>query len=217
MKIFYLFLVFGLLISTLSYAWECDYGEAKAWIKLPNETEWREAIVRGVTLKVHEPFKVKVWIKTKVDVYVVGIGLSSPGVTKVFEKLSGPSLIGDEILKYDVPANWSKTYEWTVRPTGKWTEGWAPLNFGVVFMKTQDDYKNIGKTVIHAYISPEEWKENEKEKGSEENVNKNEQIGNEEGNLTASGSRGSNLVLWIVLFIIIVILLIVILKFKIIH
>jgi len=162
-----LFLVGIFLFAYNAKAWECKYGEAKAWVKLSNDTEWREAMVDGVTLKVHEPFKVKVWVKTKADIYVVGIGLSSPGVTKVFEKLDGPSLIGDEILKYDVPANWTKTYEWTVRPTGKWTEGWAPLNFGVVFMKTQDDYKNIGKTVIHAYISPEEWN------GSSEN-NQNE-------------------------------------------
>jgi len=166
MKRYIVFLVLGVfLLATNVNAWECEYGEAKAWVKLSNDTQWREAMVDGVTLKVHEPFKVKVWVKTKVDIYVVGIGLSSPGVTKVFEKLDGPSLIGDEILKYNIPANWTKTYEWIVRPTGEWTEGWAPLNFGVIFMKTQDDYKNIGKTVIHAYISSEEWKENENTDG----------------------------------------------------
>ena len=170
MKKYVVFLVLGVfLLSAIEYAnaWECGYGEAKAWVKLPDDSEWREALVDGVTLKIHEPFKVKAQITTKTKVHVLDIEIYDPGVTKVFEVIEGPSKNGESILKYDVPANWSKTYEWTVRPTGKWTEGWAPLNFGAVFMKTQDDYNGIDKTIIHAYISPEEWN------GSSEN-NQNE-------------------------------------------
>jgi len=136
---------------------------------LSNEPQWREALVDGVTLKVHEPFKVKVWVKTKVDVHVLDMGLYDPGVTKVFEVVEGPSKNGEHILKYDVPEGWTKTYEWTVRTTGKWTEGLTTWNICITFMKTQDDYKGIDKTIIHAYISPNEWKEENGGKNNNQN------------------------------------------------
>ena len=154
----WIILGFILFFLPLTYAWECEYGTAKAWVKLPGDTEWREALVDGVTLKVHEPFKVKVEVRTKTDMHILDLGIYDPGVTKVFEVVEGPSKNGGHILKYDVPANWTRTYEWTVRPTGKWTEAYGPLNFGVTFMKSQDDYRVIDKTIIHAYISPKEWK-----------------------------------------------------------
>ena len=151
------------------HAWECDYGEAKAWVKLPNETEWREAIVRGVTLKVHEPFKVKVQVATKTKCYI-DVSLYIPGYTKVFEIIKGPSKIGygEDISWHSNYSGLIKTYEWTVRPTGKWTGGWAPLNILIQFTQDPTGYTNkIDKTIIHAYISPEEWN------GSSEN-NQNE-------------------------------------------
>ncbi len=166
----YVVLVLGaFLFATNVNAWECEYGEAKAWVKLSNDTQWREAMVDGVTLKVHESFRVKVWVKTKVDVHALDIELYDPGVTKVFEVVEGPSKNGEHILKYDVPEGWTKTYEWTVRPTGEWTEGWAPLNLFIQFTKNMNDYKKIDKTIIHAYISSEEWKESENTNGEESN------------------------------------------------
>ena len=170
MKRYVMFLVLGVfLLSTIEYAkaWECEYGEAKAWVKLNNDTQWREAMVDGVTLKVHEPFKVKVWIKTKTECYA-DIELYDPGITKVFEVVEGPSKNGEMIYNNNCPANWTKTYEWIVRPTGEWTGAYGPLNIFVQFtIPNVGDYKKIDKTIIHAYISPEEWN------GSSEN-NQNE-------------------------------------------
>ena len=166
MKRYIVFLVLGVfLLATNVNAWECEYGEAKAWVKLSNDTQWREAMVDGVTLKVREPFKVKVWVKTKTECYV-DIELYDPGITKVFEVVEGPSKNGEMIYSDNCPANWTKTYEWTVRPTGEWTEGWAPLNILVQFTQDPTGYTNkIDKTIIHAYISSEEWKENENTDG----------------------------------------------------
>ncbi len=189
------------------YAWECDYGTVKAWVKLPNETEWREAIVRGVTLKVHEPFKVKVQVATKTKCHV-DIELYDPGVTKVFEVVEGPSRNGEMIYNTNVPANWSKTYEWTVRPTGEWTEGWAPWNVEVFFMRTQDDGKKIDRTIIHAYISPEEWK------GESEEIKENNQS---DVNSPSQNEENGRLGISILVVIIVVILLLIVLviwKFK---
>ena len=171
-KYIVLFLVLGAFLFTTSVsAWECEYGTVNAWVKLAGDAQWREAMVDGVTLKVHEPFKVKVQVTTKTacDVYT---SVYDPGVTKVFEVVGGPSKNGEDIDEYNCPSNWTKTYEWTVRPTGKWTDGWAPWNIGIIFMKTQDDYKYIDKTIIHAYISSEEWKEEyEKEKNLTQDQN----------------------------------------------
>ena len=164
MKRCVVFLVLGaFLFAYNAKAWECEYGTVNAWVKLSDDTQWREAMVDGVTLKIHEPFKVKVQVTTKTECHV-DISLYVPGVTKVFEVVEGPSKIGfgEDIGEYDIPANWSKTYEWTVRPTGEWTEGWAPLNTNIQFTTSNiGDYKIIDKTIIHAYISPEEWKESE--------------------------------------------------------
>ena len=169
MKRYIVFLVLGgFLFATNVNAWECEYGEAKAWVKLSNDTQWREALVDGVTLKVHEPFKVKIWVKTKTDVHVA-FELYDPGVTKVFEIVKGPSRNAESVYINNCAANWTKTYEWTVRPTGEWTEGWAPLNLFIQFTKNMNDYKKIDKTIIHAYISPKEWKESENTNGEESN------------------------------------------------
>ena len=166
-KYIVLFLVLGaFLFATSVNAWECEYGTVNAWVKLSNDTQWREAMVDDVTLKVHEPFKVKVQITTKTKCHVA-LELYDPGVTKVFEVIEGPSKNEGVIDNYNCPANWTKTYEWTVRPTGKWTEAYGPWNIRVQFTKTMESYKVVDKTIIHAYISPEEWN------GSSEN-NQNE-------------------------------------------
>ncbi|MCD6572984.1 MAG: sarcinarray family MAST domain-containing protein [Thermoplasmata archaeon] len=170
MKKYIVFLVLGaFLFATSVNAWECEYGTVNAWVKLSNDASWREAMVDGVTLKVHEPFKVKVEITTKTKCYA-DASLYVPGYIKVFETINGPSKIGygEDISWHSNYSGLIKTYEWTVRPTGKWTDGWAPLNILIQFTQDPTGYTNkIDKTIIHAYIFPEEWN------GSNEN-NQNE-------------------------------------------
>lgn len=142
--------------SQMAQAWECEYGKVHAWVKLQGDTEWREAMVDGITLKVHEPFQVKVEITTRIqtDVY---FKLYDPGVTKVYETTEGPSKNEESICNYECPPGWTKTYEWTVRPTGDFKEGTAPWNIRVQFSRNYDDYLILDKTILHAYISPSEW------------------------------------------------------------
>ncbi len=168
MKKYVILFMMGVFLFAMHVrAWECEYGTVNAWVKLSNDTQWREAMVDDVTLKVHEPFKVKVQITTKMKCHV-SFELYDPGVTKVFEVVNGASKNGEDVDENNCPANWTKTYEWTVRPTGKWTEGWAPLNFFIQFTDPNTGYnEKIDKTIIHAYISPEEWEG----EGNEENNN----------------------------------------------
>lgn len=158
-------LVVGCVIFFIpfSYAWECEYGEAKAWIKLYGSEEWLETPVKNVLLRTYEPFEVKVEVKTKTECDVV-LWLTEPGITKAYEVVSGERKIGTAIINYNCPSNWSKTYRWVVRPSGNWTEGYAPLNIFVQFTKSknyQQIDRTIEKTLILAYISPEEWKGSE--------------------------------------------------------
>ena len=167
MKRCVVFLVLGaFLFAYNAKAWECEYGTVNAWVKLSDDTQWREAMVDGVTLKIHEPFKVKVRVTTKTECHV-GIELYDPGVTKVFEVVDGPSKNGEDIDEINRANGWSKTYEWTVRPTGKWTGAYGPLNVFIQFTRPYiGDYEIIDKTIIHAYISSEEWKESENKESS---------------------------------------------------
>ncbi|MBN2065771.1 MAG: sarcinarray family MAST domain-containing protein [Candidatus Thermoplasmatota archaeon] len=151
-------LLICLFLSTVNAA-ENDFGIVHAWIKF-EDGEWQTAGIDGVTLKVHEPFKLKVTVDAKVecDVYVV---IGGPGNTKTYETVEGPSKCGTaQIPEYvedlDCPVGWNRTFEWTVCPTGNWTQGTAPLNLHVFFITMGED-KKIALGLINAYISPEIW------------------------------------------------------------
>ncbi len=145
--------------SSIAHAAENDFGVVHAWIKFEDE-EWQTAGIDDVTLKVREPFELKVTVETKVEcnVYVV---VGGPGNTKTYETVEGPSKCGtaqtpDYIDNHDCPVGWNQTVEWTVRPTGNWTQGTAPLNLHVFFTTAEED-KEIALGLINAYISAEEW------------------------------------------------------------
>jgi sarcinarray family protein len=158
--VFFLCVILVIIVPG-SFAAENEHGTVKAWIKL-QDGEWQNASVDDVTLKVFEPFNVKVTITTKVecDLY---LDISGPGSTKTYETVEGPSECGTAdrayyIDDYDCPIGWNKTYEWTVQPTGNWTEGTAPLNLYVGFDPPDiDDQTQIAIGLINAYIGPEEW------------------------------------------------------------
>lgn len=149
------FIIVGLLFPPISYAWECRHGEAYAWVKLAGDSEWREAVVRNVTLKVNEPFEVKVTVKTKTKCHV-DVELWEPGYTEAYSIVGGKKEYGS----YDCPPNWTKTYIWKVKPNGNWTGGYAPLNLFVQFTPSMSDLETIEKTIIYAYISSEKWEGN---------------------------------------------------------
>jgi len=143
--------------SPVTQAWECAYGTVNGWVKLEGDTEWREAPVEGVTLKVHEPFEVKLEIITKFE-SLLDLKLYDPGITKAYEVIKGPSKNDEWIYAGEwLSPGEKKTYEWSVRPTGDFKEGTAPWNVFVQFTKTMSDYDTIDKTILHAYISPSEW------------------------------------------------------------
>lgn len=138
---------------------ENDYGILHAWVRF-QDGDWQDAGITNVTLKVHEPFDLKVTVETKVrcNVYLEVFG---PGITQTYETVDGPSRMGtgnvaDYIDNYDCPIGWNQTYEWVVRPTGNWTQGTAPLNLQVFFTKLGEKEK-IALGVINAYISQKEW------------------------------------------------------------
>jgi sarcinarray family protein len=151
-------LSFIVFVIPLSHAGECEYGTVKAWARTLDKDgkwgEWRNATVHE-TLKVHEPFQVMVKVTSKVDCIHLYVSLERPGSTKAYEVLEGPSKIMDYIRNHNVSAGWSKTYEWTLRPTGKWTDGMAALNVGSYFYT--GEMKIVDFTIIAAYICPEKW------------------------------------------------------------
>jgi len=150
-----------LLFGTVNvFAWieNCDYGRAKAWIQLQDK-KWQEVPIEGITLKVGEPFKVKI----EVQIYISGnihIGLSEPGATLAYDVIDGPSSINDLKGEYQLYPGWNKTYIWTIVPNGNWVEGTAPLNGGVWFVKGPDDMCEVGGGILLAYISSEKWEGN---------------------------------------------------------
>ncbi|MEA2054039.1 MAG: sarcinarray family MAST domain-containing protein [Candidatus Thermoplasmatota archaeon] len=176
-------LMLAMTIIPVANAGECEYGKVKAWARTLNENgewgEWQNATVHE-TLKVHEPFQVKVKVTTKVDVPWLDIWLERVGTTEAYEVIEGPSSIGlrgKTILLENIQAGWSKTYEWTIRPTGNWTEGNAALNIRAQFSTMEDD-KFVDFTIIAAYISPEEW-----QGGNNGNNNGNSANGDRDGSI----------------------------------
>jgi len=143
------------LVAMEINAGECEYGTAYAWVKTEGN-DWRNATVHE-TLKVHEPFEVKVKVTTKVNCPWFSIKIYGYG--NAYEVQSGPSKIGEWLDEDDLVAGTERTYQWTVRPTGKFTDGEAPLNVRAQFSTMEDD-KFVDFTIIAAYISSEEWEGN---------------------------------------------------------
>ncbi len=162
-KIMYLGAILLVVIAIASSveAGECEYGKVEAWARTLNEHgewgEWRNATVHE-TLKVHEPFQVKVKVTTKVNCELVDLSLERMGTIKAYEVIDGPSEIMEWIYNENCSKGWSKEYQWTVRPTGNWTDGMAALNIRGAFYK--NGYKFVDFTIIAAYIESEEWEDN---------------------------------------------------------
>jgi sarcinarray family protein len=128
---------------------ENDYGIVKAWFNGKNAT------VTDVQLRIGEPVEVKVEIISKINGDVI-LKLYEPGVSRAFEVINGPSVIEKRIDNMNVESGWSKTYTWTVAPSGAWKNGNAPINLFVQFYKGMND-KKIDFTIANPYILDEQY------------------------------------------------------------
>ena len=152
-KIFNLLLVFFILSScqiVLAEPFENDFGIVNAWYN------GKEATVENVQLKVGESIEIKVEVISKIDGHV-NVKLVNPLITESFEVVSGPSLIDERIDNLNIKSGWSETYIWIIRPTGKWTNGNAPINLFVQFTKAHDEYEHTKFTIANPYILDEHY------------------------------------------------------------
>ena len=152
-KIFNLLLVFFILSScqiVLAEPFENDFGIVNAWYN------GKEATVENVQLKVGESIEIKVEVISKIDGHV-NVKLVNPLITESFEVVSGPSLIDERIDNLNIKSGWSETYIWIIRPTGKWTNGNAPINLFVQFTKAHDEYEHTKFTIANPYILDEQY------------------------------------------------------------
>ena len=129
---------------------EEKYGIVNAWFN------GEEATVENIQLKVGEPAEIKVEITSKVD-ESINIKLINPLVTESYEVVSGPSKINEWIDNMNVESGWHETYVWIIKPTGKWTNGNAPINLFVQFHKDVNDDESVKFTIANPTILDEQY------------------------------------------------------------
>ena len=127
-----------------------EYGFANAWFN------GQEATVKNVKLKIGEPGDIKVTVTSNISGHVI-VGLTNPLVTKPYQVIEGTE-IDERIDNYNVPAGWSKTFSWRIKPNGAWKDGNAPINVLVTFYDTQSKKdKTIEFTIANPYILDEQY------------------------------------------------------------
>ena len=109
------------------------------------------------TLKINEPFKIKVNINVYQE-YKVSGKLTSLG-EDYFEVIDGPSEM-DQYSRIVLKANQSHVFEWTIIPTDKWAGGSMPINFhySIVEKGNPEPLVNSEFTVAYCTISNEYYK-----------------------------------------------------------
>jgi len=129
---------------------ENDFGIVDAWFN------GKEATVENVQLKIGEKAEVKVEVTSKINGHVI-VKLINPLVTESYEVITGPSLIDKRIDNLNIESGWTETYVWTIKPTGKWTNGNAPINLYVQFNEAYDEYERVQFTIANPYILDEQY------------------------------------------------------------
>ena len=152
MRRYILLILIGLYLAQMSFAEpiEKNYGIVEAWFN------GQEATVENINLKVNEPVNIKVEVSSKINGHVA-IYLDNPLVTESYRVVKGPSQMDKRIDALNVVPSWTETYEWTITPTGEWTNGNAPINIFVQFTKDVDDYESIEFTIANPYILDEQY------------------------------------------------------------
>jgi sarcinarray family protein len=145
-------LIASILLISISNctAAENEFGIVYAW------SNDEPATVEGMTLKINEPFTVKVTIESKID-GKIGVRLYEPGVTNAYEVVEGPSEIDEFIKNMNIESGWKTTYVWKLKPNGDWTNGNAPINLFVQFNQAYDDIRKIDFTIANPYILDEQY------------------------------------------------------------
>lgn len=146
--------IFLLLIPSITLA-ESPYGSMDVYYNdklLPGKETAKP------TLKIEEPFKVKInlTVYQKSDVYVSLSCMEKDS----FKIIKGPTSRIEEYSKPDIlEANSSKEYEWTVGPTEKWSGGSLPLDIYYTILAHGDSEPlvNSGFTVAYCTISNEHY------------------------------------------------------------
>jgi len=129
---------------------ENNYGIVNAWYN------GQEATVENVQLKIGEPAEIKVEVTSKINGHVI-VKLINPLVTESYEVISGPSLIDQRIDNLNIESGWHETYIWTIKPTGKWINGNAPINLYVQFNEAYDESERVQFTIANPYILDEQY------------------------------------------------------------
>ncbi len=127
-----------------------DYGFANGWFN------GQEATVKNINLRIGEPAEIKVTVTSNISGHVI-VKLTNPLVTKPYQVVEGTE-VDQRIDNLNVPAGWSKTFNWKIKPNGDWKNGNAPINVIVQFynLKTKDD-KLIEFTIANPYILDEQY------------------------------------------------------------
>lgn len=151
MRFFFIFFVTVFSILQIVDAAENEYGIANAWFNGKNAT------VEGVQLKVGEPAEIKVEVISKINGHIF-VKLTEPGVTKAFDIINGPSNQDERIDNLNIVNEWSKTFDWKIKPNGAWKKGNAPINIFVSFYNLEkDSQKPIQFTIANPYILDEQY------------------------------------------------------------
>ena len=150
--VFFLIILYIIWLSqsVLAEPEENKYGIVNAWYN------GQEATVRDVQLKIGETAEIKVEVSSKIDGHVI-IKIVNPLKTESYEVVSGPSLIDESIDNLFIESGWHETYIWTIKPTGKWTNGNAPLNLYVQFNEAYDEYERVQFTIANPTILDEHY------------------------------------------------------------
>ena len=143
-------LIVGLSQNVLAEPEENEYGIVNAWYN------GEEATVRGVQLKIGEPAEIKVEVSSKIDGHVI-VKIVNPLKTESYEVVSGPSLIDESIDNLFIKSGWNETYIWIIKPTGKWTNGNAPINLFVQFNEAYNEYEIVKFTIANPHILAEQF------------------------------------------------------------
>ncbi|MDT8402607.1 MAG: sarcinarray family MAST domain-containing protein, partial [Bacteroidales bacterium] len=85
------------------------------------------------------------------------IKLINPLKTNSYEVISGPSKLDEWIDVMNVESGWQETYVWTIKPTGEWVNGNAPINLFVQFHKDINDDLMAQFTIANPYILDEQY------------------------------------------------------------
>ncbi len=151
-KIFILGIVLLLLTNVVSAG--SQYGSIDVYYNdqlLPGKE------VAKPTLKIEEPFKVKIDL-TLNQKSILFIKICSLRVGAPYEVINGPSEF-DKKLYFESLDPGTYTYEWTLKPTGEWEGGTMPVNIWYQIHNVGEDEPLVqGEfTVAYPYISNERY------------------------------------------------------------